>query len=449
MSRLRRASHSSMEDLRIDNENVENVAANGQNAKTEVKEDKVMLPSKVDIVEPRPAADENRNVKGNSTSCQEKEDSYITVRKSADEQLNKVEASSPVDVNGLKHANEATYDMINSTGQVKENGHSEPSDGEESHNDAPKPSFDKLRSVFGPQAVKQPTLDVNDSFEPKSSPKYPNKQNACAVNGDQLGGGLGDQLVSTENSKGIMEDQQENKNVIKTEESIQEAPSKVEKKPRKSLLNVVDPLEVLQLTKDPILSKGKPISSDLGLIKAAQSGRKPTVEIIKSQPDNKNKIAQINRAWDLNHVQPAHEPRSQVNAPTMPSNSSPQTPSDVPRQNRNIPVTSIDEIPVSSIDEVAVNGAKSSEGNVPPLLVGNATFYTGSQSTESSNHENEAEGEFIPVSSIDDDDDPSSLIPPEIVFEKNPEKVRSCFITGGTKVKKPIIITLLLTVLAG
>lgn len=455
MSRLRRASQSSVEEMENSFVVDESVSSVSQAEKSRVIKDHPSILGENTFEPKEEVAEknllnkimrENPLIGKNSFDNHSKQSSYV--KKSSVEKLDKEEKSAlATNVNDEKVINKVVDGVNTSSGSVRENHHREPIKSQENEVKTLKQPFDKILSVFGPRAGKKSTLDVNDMKEPKSNDKYLSKQSNHGVEGIQSDTGLGDQVLSTENSKGIMKNQQENKIVIKNEESSKELHSKAVKKPRRSLLNVVDPLDVLQLTKDPILLKEKPASSDLGLMKEPLTGRAPTVEIIKSQPDNKAKIAKINRAWDLNKVEPS-APSSQPSQQSMPTNGSTQAAPEVKPQSTNIPVTPIDLIPVSSIDEVAesdTNSDKNIGADSASVKLGNTTFYAGTLTSASVNHEDvpitsKPIGEFIPVSSIDgdgeDNDDSSLLPPPEIVFEKKPEKIKSSFQSNRRQVGK-------------
>ena len=251
--------------------------------------------------------------------------------------------------------------------------------------------------------------NLTDTNEHKSRNKYENKQSNYAVETSQSGSSVHNNAMSTECLTEIKQDKQDLKPVIKN----QEIEAKSDKKPRRKGLNIVDPLAVLQLTKDPILLKEQPPAAELGVFKESPTGK---VQIIKHEPDRKNQIAQINRAWDLDN-----------NKQTLKQNYGDMPPSSIhvsPTKSNNVPVTSIDEIPVSMIGDFNSNKSKSNTNSDGPNA-GNTTFYNGNIGTGLT----ENEGEFIPVSSIDDEVDLGP--PPEIVFDKMPGNLKSCFLQDG------------------
>ena len=291
-------------------------------------------------------------------------------------------------------------------------------------------SFDKIVPEFEPEVINKSTIsaDMTDTKGHVSENKYQDKQSKCPVENNQSDGSLYNQAVSTKYSTGINQSQHEAKPVIKNEENIKNNDEKPVKKPRRKGLNVVDPLAVLQLTKDPILLKEKPSAAELGL---KESGSKPKDIIIKHEPDKKAKIAQINRAWDLDNVQPVSK-QNNVGPKTMPANSIQSS----PESTCNIPESSVDEIPVSVIDDVIANKSSPNEQPKPGLnssglKIGNATFYDSLLSAGLKAETGLADGdeEFIPVSSIDDEVDLGP--PPKVVFDKMPEKLKSCFARNG------------------
>ena len=287
---------------------------------------------------------------------------------------------------------------------------------------------DKLLPVFESGSPKKPAtgIDLTDTNEHKSKHKYQSKQNNYAVEIDQSGSGLHNDVVSTKCLTEIKQIKQEAQPVIKNKETVEE---KSNTKPRRKGLNVVDPLAVLQLTKDPILLKEKPAEAELGIFKQSPTGK---VEIIKHEPDKKNQIAQINRAWDLDNSKPILK-QNNVGHKNMPASTvqgSPMTP-------HSVPVTSIDEIPVSVIDDFTsnkLNAAVQPKPNVHSdgVKIGNTTFYDGTLSLVNGNVETappESGEEFIPVSSIDSEADLGP--PPEIIFDKMPKNLKSSFTQNG------------------
>jgi hypothetical protein len=284
----------------------------------------------------------------------------------------------------------------------------------------PQKSSDKFPPEFGHRVTTKTESGSNltGTNEHKSKNKYESTQSNYIVEVNQSESGVHNDVMSTECLTEIKQNKQDSKAVIKN----QEIEVKSDAKPRRKGLNVVDPLAVLQLTKDPILLKEKPAADELGVLKESPTGK---VQIIKHEPDRKNQIAQVNRAWDLDN----HKQTSQQNNGDMPASSL-----HVSHGKPNVPVTSIDdEIPVSVIDDFASNKSKSNT-NSGGVNVGNATFYNGTLSA-SGNVETpstESGGEFIPVSSIDDEVDLGP--PPEIVFDKMPGDLKSCFAAQNGKV---------------
>ena len=265
--------------------------------------------------------------------------------------------------------------------------------------------------------------DLTDTNEQKSKNKYQSKQSNYAVDINQSDSGFPSDEVSTERLTEIKKNKQDQKSVIKNEETVNNTEQSVEKKPRRKGLNIVDPLAVLQLTKDPLLLKEKPSANELGLSKPSPTGK---VEIIKHTPDRKNQIAQINRAWDLdNHEQNLKQ--NDLNHKNMPASSVQVS----PVVSKHIPVTSIDEIPVSVIDDSASSKPNSvvvePHSNINGMLQdGNTAFYNGTLlSGDGKVDSPEGDEEFIPVSSIDDEVDLGP--PPEIVFDTMPGNLKSCF----------------------
>ncbi|XP_028394589.1 uncharacterized protein LOC114518800 [Dendronephthya gigantea] len=287
-------------------------------------------------------------------------------------------------------------------------------------------SFDKPVSVLGTGITKKVATvpDLADANEHKSNNKYQNKQSNYVVENSESDSSLHNNVLSTDRSTGIKQNKQEEKLVIKNKETVKEVE---EKKPRRKGLNVVDPLAVLQLTKDPILLKEQPVAADLGLIKELPSGKKPKVDIIKHEPDKKAKIAQINRAWDLDN-NPKTPKHNGVVHRNMPASSLQVSPT-------NVPVTTIDEIPVSVIDDLATNKptaavqANSDVTSSRGVNIGNATFYNGALVAGSESEVGGDEDEFIPISSIDAEVDLGP--PPEIVFDSVPGNLKSSFARHG------------------
>ena len=278
-------------------------------------------------------------------------------------------------------------------------------------------SSDKFLPAFGLANTKKMAAGrhLTDTNEHKSKNKYQSKQNNYVVETNQSDPGSDNGVVSTECLTEINQNKQDLKQVIKNKETVEEIKVKPEKKPRRKGLNVVDPLAVLQLTKDPILVKEKPPEAELGILKESPTGK---VKIIKHEPDKKNQIAQINRAWDLDNSKPTLK-QNDLGHKSMPASSihtSPPTPN-------NVPVTSIDEIPVSVIDDSTSDKLNKSKSNLNSsgVEVGNTTSYNGEADIASP----ESDEEFIPVSSIDDEVDLGR--PPEIVFDKMPGNLKSCF----------------------
>lgn len=294
----------------------------------------------------------------------------------------------------------------------------------EMNSDSLNQPFDKLLSVFGPGITKKIAtgLDLADANEHK----YQNKQSNYVVENSESDSSLRNNVLSTDRSTGIRQNKQEEKQVIKNKETVKELE---EKKPRRKGLNVVDPLAVLQLTKDPILLKEQPVAAELGLFKEFPSGNKPKVDIIKHEPDKKTKIAQINRAWDLDSNQLTPKQNGVVHN-NMPASSLQVSPTA-----HNVPVTSIDEIPVSVIDDFATNKATAAaqpKSNIiggREINIGNATFYNGALLAGSGGELGEDEEEFIPISSIDAKVDLGP--PPEIVFDTIPGNLKSSFAQHG------------------
>ena len=261
--------------------------------------------------------------------------------------------------------------------------------------------------------------DLSDTKEHKSENKYQSKQSNYVVDDSQSHTGLQNHVVTKQCLTEINQNKQETKPVIKNEEGVKEIIEKSHQKPRKRGLNIVDPLAVLELTKDPILLKEKPETAKLGVFKDSSTGK---VKIIKHEPDKKDQIAKINRTWDLDdHLSPSKQNNGRQNMPA-PGVQILHVPS------KNVPVSSIDEIPVSVIDDFDSN--KSTKDG--ETKVGHAAFYNGTSSSASGEIDvelAESDEEFIPVSSIDSEVDLGP--PPEIVFDKMPANLKSSFAQTG------------------
>ena len=284
---------------------------------------------------------------------------------------------------------------------------------EEVKNNLTQQPTDKFLPEFDHKITKRIETGSNltDANEHKSRNKYENKQSDYAVETSQSGSAVHNDVMSTEFLTEIKQDKQDVKPVIKN----QEIEANSSNKPRRKGLNIVDPLAVLQLTKDPILLKEQPPAAELGVFKESPIGK---VQIIKHEPDRKDQIAQINRAWDLDN----NRQTSKQNNGDMPASSIYVSPT----KSSNVPVTSIDEIPVSVIGDFNSNKSNSNT-NTDGTNAGSTAFYNGSMGTGLT----ENEGEFIPVSSIDDEVDLGP--PPEIVFDKMPGNIKSCFLQNGKK----------------
>lgn len=248
-------------------------------------------------------------------------------------------------------------------------------------------SFDEKQQMRASRSTA--TSELTYINKEQSIGKYEEKQNGYAKENEQSKSGLHSNEPLSHCLTEISQDKQVSK-VIKPVQTEEKAIETKSKKPRRRGLNVVDPLAVLQLTKDPILLKEKTNTADLGVINKLSSGK---TLIIKNEPDRKAQVAKINRAWDLQNAQNASKGDVAGQKKPLPSGNT---------QN-NVPVTSIYDIPVSNVDNVAMM-TSSHTGN---FLIEHETY-----------------GEFIPVSSIDDVD----VGPiPEVVFDHAPVKLKSCF----------------------
>lgn len=281
-----------------------------------------------------------------------------------------------------------------------------------------KQGLDLLQPADGPVITNNTACMVNKS-EHKSINQYQNNQSNYVVQSSQSDSRVHNN-VSTECLTEIKQSKQEEvKTFIKNNEPSKDG-VKLGPKPRRKGLNVVDPLAVLELTKDPILLKETPATEEMGVFKDSPSGK---VQIIKHEPDKKNHIAQINRAWDLENYKPTFKqnmPASIVNVPPM--------------CQKNVPVTTIDKIPVTSIDGLNMAGQQQIGKRIDDSAFYNhGTLTNGDVGTTS-----ESEGEFIPVSSVDVEADVGP--PPEIVFDTMPGNYKSSFSGQKGKVWAYILI---------
>ena len=388
----------------VSNKNEENLSTNGANTtqkqEIEQKDPFPEEPSRLDNIS------QNQQSSFNNVRETMVQNSYEKPRLSSalntNNRLSGLATNAPSAT--VFHGSSARKDTQSTIEEVKNKLHSQNSSQQ---------STDKFLPEFYHEITtkNETRSNLTDTNEHKSRNKYENKQSNYAVETSQSGSSVHNDVMPTECLTEIKQNKQDLKPVIKN----QEIEAKSDKKPRRRGLNIVDPSAVLQLTKDPILLKEQPPAAELGVFKESPTGK---VQIIKHEPDRKNQIAQINRAWDLDN----NRQTSKQNNGDMPASSIHVS----PKKSNNVPVTSIDEIPVSVIGDFNSNKSKSNTSSDGPNA-GSAAFYNGNIGTVLT----ENEGEFIPVSSIDDEVDLGP--PPEIVFDKMPGNLKSCFLQNGKK----------------